>query len=145
MPPTHDPLVIDDTRSIPRTELEVRASRSGGPGGQHVNTSSTRIELIWDFEHSRILDDAARARLRRVLRRRLDASGGLRVVASTHRSQLQNRMEAEQRLALLVRRALHVSPPRRRSRPPRAATERRLSEKKLHSERKRHRRRPADE
>ena len=60
-------LTISDTMSIPLTELRYRASRASGPGGQHVNTSSTRVEVLWDFERSIVLDEAGRARLRKKL------------------------------------------------------------------------------
>ncbi len=134
-----DALVVDERLAIPRSELVYRASRSGGPGGQHVNTSSTRIELLWDFAHSRVLDDDARARLAEKLAARIDASGNLRVVASDHRSQQQNRAAAEGRLAELVRRALVVPKPRKKTKPSRAAKERRLAEKRHRAERKRRR------
>ena len=139
--PAEDVLVVDERLAIPRSELVYRASRSGGPGGQHVNTSSTRIELLWDFARSRALDDAARTRLAAKLAARLDADGNVRVVASDRRSQQQNRVAAEERLAELVRRALLVPKPRRKTRPSRAAKEKRLAEKRHRAERKRDRRR----
>ncbi|MGH7616315.1 MAG: alternative ribosome rescue aminoacyl-tRNA hydrolase ArfB [Gemmatimonadaceae bacterium] len=126
--------------SIPRTELHYRASRAGGPGGQHVNTSSTRIELLWDLSNSGVVSDEERARIREKLAARLDADGMLRVVASDRRSQAQNRQAADERLAALVRRALHVPKRRRPTRPPKAAKERRLSEKRRRSDKKRDRR-----
>jgi ribosome-associated protein len=138
--PTEGALVVNERVAIPRSEFEYRASRSGGPGGQHVNTSSTRIELLWDFATSRALDDAARARLAEKLAARLDADGKVRVVASDRRSQQQNRVAAEERLADLVRRALVVPKPRKKTKPSRAAKEKRLAEKRHHSERKRRRR-----
>jgi ribosome-associated protein len=138
--PQEDALVVNDRVAIPRSELVYRASRSGGPGGQHVNTSSTRIELLWDFTRSRALGDAERARLAEKLAPRLDAEGNLRVVASDRRSQQQNRAAAEERLAELVRRALVVPKKRKRTRPSRAAKERRLADKRQRSERKQQRR-----
>lgn len=138
----HDPdsLPITPDISIPRSELTYRATRSGGPGGQHVNTSSTRIELLWDLSHSRVVSDEQRERLRAKLAPRLDAEGMVRVVASDHRSQQQNRVAADERLAALVRHALHVPKKRRKTKPPAAAKERRIKAKKLQSERKRNRR-----
>ena len=126
--------------AIPRAELSYRASRAGGPGGQHVNTSSTRIELLWDLNGSTVIDDAQRERLRIKLRPRLDSEGNVRVVASDRRSQKQNRLAAEERLAALVRHALVVPKKRRPTKPTRAAKERRLAEKKRRSEKKRERR-----
>jgi ribosome-associated protein len=125
---------------IPRAELSYRASRAGGPGGQHVNTSSTRIELLWDLPNSRAVTDEERARLQTRLAARLDADGSVRVVASDRRSQLQNRQAADARLATLVRQALHIPKSRRATKPTRASKERRLSEKKRQSEKKKDRR-----
>jgi ribosome-associated protein len=137
-------LIIDSNLSIPRFELTYRATRAGGPGGQHVNTSSTRIELVWNVERSQALTETQRARLREKLRTRLDADGNVRVVASTFRSQARNRSEADERFAALVRRALMVPKPRKRTRPKRAAIESRLQSKRRHSEKKRDRR-PTDD
>lgn len=143
--PDSDALVVNDQITIPRGELTFRATRAGGPGGQHVNTSSTRIELLWDFMHSTAVDDATRARLLEKLAARLDGEGMLRVVASSARSQLQNREEAEAKLAQLVRQALVVRKPRKKTRVPRGAVEQRLKEKKLRSSRKSERRKGPDE
>src|SRR5215475_2080415 len=130
--------------SVPRSELVFRASRSSGPGGQHVNTASTRIELLWNLEESRVLSDEQRARLRTRLAARLDAAGSIRVVASTRRSQQQNRQAAEERLAALVRHALHVPKRRRPTKRPKAANERRLTQKKRRGALKRDRRSDED-
>jgi ribosome-associated protein len=145
MDPEFDELKVNRTLSIPRSELEVRASRSGGPGGQHVNTSSTRIELVWNVKTSAVLYDDQRATIIKALGPRIAASGALRVVASDTRSQRQNRQLAEERLAEVVRKALVVKAPRKRTRPTRRAVERRLAEKKLRSERKRGRHERGDE
>lgn len=144
-PPADDALVVNERVAIPRSELVYRASRSGGAGGQHVNTSSTRIELLWDFARSRALADADRERLAEKLASRLDADGNVRVVASDRRSQQQNRVAAEVRLAELVRRALIVPKARKATKPSRAAKERRLADKRQRSERKRRRRPDGDE
>jgi ribosome-associated protein len=133
-------LNVTPTLWIPRVELSYRASRAGGPGGQHVNTSSTRIELIWDLPNSRAVTDDERARIRTRLASRLDADGSVRVVASNRRSQQQNRQEAELRLASLVRHALHIPKARRATKPTKASKERRLSDKKRQGEKKRDRR-----
>ena len=133
-------LSVTPTLSIPRTELQYRATRAGGPGGQHVNTSSTRIELLWDLASSRAVDDVQRERLRTRLAARLDADGMVRVVASDRRSQQQNKKAAEERLVSLVRHALHVPKKRRATKPTKAAKEKRLANKKKHSDLKRQRR-----
>lgn len=138
-------VVVSRTLTIPRSELTVRASRAGGPGGQHVNTSSTRIELLWDLTHSTVVSAEERARLTAKLAARLDAEGMVRVVASDRRSQAQNREAAAERLASIVRQALVVPKKRRKTRPTAASRERRLAEKRVRSERKRNRRRDLDD
>ncbi|MDQ3697281.1 MAG: aminoacyl-tRNA hydrolase [Gemmatimonadota bacterium] len=135
-----DGLRINERVVIPRTELVTRATRAGGPGGQHVNTASTRIELFWDVVATRGLDEAARTRVLKRLASRVDGAGVLRVVASASRSQRRNRDAAEERLAELVRRALEVPKPRKRTRPTRAAKEARLADKRRRAETKRSRR-----
>ncbi len=137
-------LNVTSTLAIPRSELQYRASRSGGPGGQHVNTSSTRIELLWDLNGSRAVSEEQRERLRAKLAARLDAEGMVRIVASDRRSQGQNRQAADERLAALVRHALHVPKKRRATKPTKASKEKRLSEKKRHSDKKRDRRGDSD-
>jgi ribosome-associated protein len=141
-----DDLDVNGSVSIPRAELTVRATRSGGPGGQHVNTSSTRIEVVWNIDRTTALDDAQRARVRERLGARVDAEGNVRVVASDSRSQRRNREEAEVRLAGLIRRALHVPKPRRATRPTASSVATRLDEKRRRSRLKaERRRRPADD
>lgn len=136
-----DPLRVNDAITIPQGELDFRATRAGGPGGQHVNTSSTRVELLWNLAASRAVDDDTRARLAVRLAARLDAEGHVRVVASEHRSQLQNRERAEARLVELVRRALVVPKKRKATKPTRAAKEARLESKRRRGSTKRDRRR----
>ena len=135
-----DGLRVNDSVVIPRDELVARATRAGGAGGQHVNTSSTRIELLWQVDASRALTDDQRERVRQKLSSRLDADGNVRVVASDRRSQRQNRESAEARLAELVRSALVVPKKRRPTKPSRAAKQARLDAKKRLSEKKRERR-----
>ena len=135
-PAGDDALIINERLSIPRHELFARASRAGGAGGQHVNTSSTRIEILWNPRTSAALDDATRARLLEKLATRIDSEGLIRVVASDRRSQRQNRESAEERLAELVRKALVIPKKRRPTRPSRASKERRISEKKKRGETK---------
>jgi ribosome-associated protein len=140
-----DAIRVTSTVAIPRSELVVRATRSGGPGGQHVNTSSTRIEITWDVTRSRALTDDERVRVTARLGTRMSEEGTLRVVASDSRSQRQNRERAEARLADLVRRALAVPKPRKRTRVPRGAVEARLEGKRRQGERKRQRRWKGDD
>jgi ribosome-associated protein len=137
---TERALVVDGDLTIPRHELTFRASRAGGPGGQHVNTSSTRVEVLWNIGRSRVITDAQRERLAEKLAARLDSHGNVRVVGSAFRSQTRNRDDAEERLAALIRRALVVPKARKKTRPSRTAVERRLQSKKLAGEKKRKRR-----
>lgn len=124
-----DVIVVNARVRIPRMELVVRATKSGGPGGQHVNTSSTRIELTWTPGTSVALDEAQRARVAAALASRLDGQGRLRIVSSEHRSQVQNREAAEVRLATLVRGALVVPKVRRATKPTAASKRARLETK----------------
>jgi ribosome-associated protein len=135
-----DILEINEKIAIPRAELVYRASRAGGAGGQHVNTSSTRIELLWDFESSAALTDDEKQLVRQRLDARIDARGLLRVVAASRRSQLQNRLAAEARLAELLRAAMHTPKTRKKTRPTKASREKRLTSKKKLSEKKGNRR-----
>jgi len=142
-----DPSVfrINGRLAIPRSELRYTASRSGGPGGQHVNTSSTRIELWWDVAASPSLSEPQRQRLLARLASRLDGSGRLRLVSAAHRSQLQNREAATDRLREIIAEALVVPKARRATRPTRASKEARLRQKRERGAIKRERRRRDDE
>jgi ribosome-associated protein len=133
-------LALSETRSIPRGELTYRASRAGGAGGQHVNTSSTRIELLWNVRTTQALDEEARSRVAEKLASRIDGEGFIRIVSSARRSQGQNRVAAEERLVELIRKALIVPKRRKVTKPSRGAKEARLSEKKKRGETKRQRR-----
>ncbi len=133
-------LAVNEALSIPRSELDMRVSRSSGAGGQHVNKTSSRVEIFWNVLGSRALTDEQRARLREKLASRLTTEGSIRVVASDMRSQSRNRDLAEERLADLVRRALLIPKKRRPTRPTRASKEARLEGKKRLSHKKRERR-----
>lgn len=137
---TTDGVRVNESVVIPRDELVARASRSGGAGGQHVNTSSTRIELVWNVAASRALTDEQRERALQKLSSRLDGERNLRVVASDRRSQRQNRESAEERMAELVRQALIIPKKRRPTKPTRAAKQARLELKRRLSDKKRERR-----
>lgn len=145
MTPAADDLQVTAVVAIPRRELVFRATRAGGPGGQHVNTSSTRVEIVWNVTRSAALSDEQRERALRVLAPRLDSEGGLRIIASDTRSQTQNRVLAETRLAELVRRAIAVPRPRRKTRPTRASVERRIETKRRVGEKKRERQKRGDD
>jgi len=124
------PLQVTPRLVVPEAELSWRFSRSSGPGGQGVNTTDSRAELSFDVARSTVLSDLLRARaLERLAGRLVD--GVLSVAASEHRSQLQNREAAEQRLAQLLREAVAPPPKRRRpTRPTKGSQERRLEGKR---------------
>lgn len=128
--------MVTETVRIPRTELKLRATRASGPGGQGVNTTSSRVELLWNPSTSRALSDEERARVLERLGRILDASGNVRIVCDVTRSQLRNRTLATERLTAILRTALHVPKKRKATRPTRGAREARLAEKKLRSSQK---------
>lgn len=138
-------LIVNARLEIPATELTILASRSQGPGGQHVNRSSTRIEVTWNARHSNALSAADLARLEVKLATRLDSRGVIRVSASDTRSQAQNRDLALQRLARLIREALVIPRPRRATKPTRASKEARLETKKRRSSTKKNRRNRGDD
>ncbi|MBW3629026.1 MAG: aminoacyl-tRNA hydrolase [Gemmatimonadetes bacterium] len=129
-------LTITDDLFIPRAELTYRASRSGGPGGQHVNTSSTRVELVWNVASSPSLTEAQRGLIQEKLANRINAEGELQLVGGESRSQFQNKEGVTDRFVELLREALHVPKPRRKTRPSRASKEERLQSKKRRSETK---------
>ena len=138
-----EPLIVRGV-SIPAAELSWRFSRSGGPGGQSVNTADSRVELSFDIDRSPSLSAGMRERALERLRPRL-VDGVLTITASEERSQLQNRRLARQRLRdLLVAATAPPAPSRRPSRPTRGSVERRLASKRRRSEIKRQRRQAAD-
>ncbi|MFV9423990.1 alternative ribosome rescue aminoacyl-tRNA hydrolase ArfB [Microbacterium sp. S1037] len=129
---------------IPASELSWRFSRSSGPGGQGVNTTDSRVELMWDARASTVLSRVQRERLLERLGNRL-VDGVLTIAASEHRHQLRNRDAARERLAALVADAVRApAPPRRATTPTRGSTERRLRAKQRRTDIKRMRRRPTD-
>jgi ribosome-associated protein len=121
---------------VPLSEVELRTSRSSGPGGQHANVTASRVEAAFDIEASQTLEPSVRARLLERLGPRASA------VAQDERSQYRNRALALERLRQRLADALYVAPPRRPTRPGRAARERRLEGKRTQAERKQGRRPP---
>ncbi len=138
-------LEITPAVRIPLGELEYRASRSSGPGGQHVNTSSTRIELVWDVAASTGLTEEHRARLLTRLASRLDSTGRLRLVSGEFRSQLRNREAVTERLRSVIAAGLATPKRRKRTRVPAAVKAARLEAKRRRSALKRTRGRPPKE
>lgn len=139
-----EPLTVTRSISIPGVELRWRFSRSGGPGGQGVNTADSRVELSWDLVNSPVLSPTLRDRAVERLGSRL-VDGVLTVAASEHRAQLDNRRAAAQRLAELVRRAVAPPPPTRRAtKPSRGSVTRRLNAKRRRGDIKKLRRDTSD-
>jgi ribosome-associated protein len=129
-------LRVTRSTTIPLSEIELRASRSSGPGGQHANVTASRIEAIFDVLASESLSDAQRARLLAILGPRVSA------IAQDERSQARNRELALERLEGRIAAALVIPKVRRATRPTRAAKEKRLEGKRKTGERKAARRRP---
>jgi ribosome-associated protein len=128
-----DGVRINPRLTIPEAELEWRYSASGGPGGQHANTSNTRVELVFDVLASTTLSESQRERITAKI------GTELRVVVSSERSQLRNRTLARERFAEKITEALHVPRVRRATKPSKGAVQRRLTDKAKTSERKQQR------
>jgi ribosome-associated protein len=126
-------LTITETLQIPLTELYFRFSRSGGPGGQHVNRSATQVELTFDVANSPSLTETQRARILSRLKSSIDTRGVLHLSSQTTRSQHRNRTEVVERFQHLLQRALHIPKRRVPTRPPRQVKEQRLAEKRRRS------------
>ncbi len=122
---------------IPAADLELRASRSGGPGGQHANKADTRMQLFFDLEGTSALDAGTKGRLRQSCAGRITRDGRLVLACSRHRERSRNQAELFQRLAALVQAALRVPTPRRPTRPSRAARLRRRENKRRRGRTKR--------
>lgn len=131
-----DSLRVNHELSIPLSEVQLRASRSSGPGGQHANVTASRIEAVFDVDASRSLNPPQRARIAHRHGSRVSA------VAQDARSQSRNRQLALERLGTKLREALRTAKPRRPTKPSRSAKERRLEQKRRASARKQGRRRP---
>lgn len=131
--------------AIPEHELTFTASRSSGPGGQHVNKVSSRVTLSFDVANSPSLSEAQRRRLLARLATRITKDGVLKLHCQQHRSQAANRAELVTRFVAVLRQALRTRRRRKPTAPTRAARERRLTEKRQRGEIKRGRRGPAND
>ena len=134
-------LFVSDQLQIPTSELHYRFSRSGGPGGQHVNRSETQVELLWDVANSPSLSDEQRERLVEKLGNRIDKDGMLHLTSSETRSQERNRHAVTERFVALLEEELKPRRKRKRTRVPDRAKRRRLEAKRRRSEIKKLRRR----
>lgn len=135
-----DVLWLTPATGIPVSELSFRFSRSSGPGGQHVNRTETRVELLFDLENSPSLSGNQRARALEILAPYVDKRGIVHLVSQSSRSQRRNREEVVDRFRSLMQDALKMPKRRRATHPGRAAREKRLQEKKRRGETKRSRR-----
>jgi ribosome-associated protein len=126
------------------SEIELRHSTSGGPGGQHANKSSTRVDLAWNVDRSAALGPRQRHRIRERLRTRIDTSGNLQLSSAAYRSQLRNREEVLDRLAELLENALRIEKARRPTQPSRKAKDARVAQKKRRGAIKQSRRKNLD-
>lgn len=133
---------LTDGTVVPAREIELSFARSGGPGGRHVNTSATKVELRFDVAGSPTLDDTQKTRITAALGTRMTDEGVLVLQASEYRSQARNRDAVHARLGTLLSSALRPPRPRRRTRVPARSRRRRLESKRRTSERKRLRRPP---
>lgn len=122
-------LHIKNGISIPEHELEITASRAGGPGGQHVNKTSSRISVRWNVKNSQALTDEQKERVMQKLQSRLTAEGDLIVHSSASRSQMQNKKSALEQLAQEIRKALTVAKKRMKTRVSQNVKEKRLEKK----------------
>jgi ribosome-associated protein len=130
---------VNRSVEIPDDELKLTFSPSGGPGGQHANRSSTRVELVWNIRDTTALGPRQKERVFGVLRRRIDSAGNLRITSDRYRSQHRNRTDALEKLSGLVRDALVPPRPRVGTKPTRGSQEQRLRAKKQRGEIKRQR------
>ena len=140
-----EPLPIGETHVIPGKELWFTASRAGGPGGQHVNKTSSRVTLHWNLSESESFDAFLRARLLRRLTNRLSRDGIVLIHVDEYRSQHRNREIARQRLAKLVLSALAAKKKRVPTKASKAAKRRRLNEKRHRAQTKKLRQHPSED
>lgn len=136
---------ITSALTIPFREISFRFSRSGGPGGQHVNKTETKVELLFDVEHSTALNEFQRSTLMRVLGNRIDTAGLLHVVVSQERSQMQNKSLAVELFARTLAAALKPRKKRVATKPTKGSKERRMTDKKIIGAKKKLRTRHDDE
>jgi ribosome-associated protein len=136
------PIWITGALTLDPGEIEETFVRAAGPGGQHVNTTSTAVQLRFDVRRSPSLPEDVRQRLERLAGRRLTRDGVLVLVAQGERSQKRNREEALDRLVALIRAAAQPPVPRKKTRTPKASKRRRLDDKKRHGTTKSLRARP---
>jgi ribosome-associated protein len=130
-------LWITDRLQIPLSEISISFIRSSGPGGQHVNKTSTQAELVFDLGNSPSINESDKAWLISRMATKLDSSGTLRVTSQEYRSQLRNKQDALEKLEAMLKSAITRPKPRKKSKPSRSAVETRIRSKKKAGEKKR--------
>ena len=138
-----DDLYINETLTVPAGELNFKASRSGGPGGQHVNKTSSRVTLEWNVESSTVLSRLQKLRIYKHLGGRINTDGVFQLSVDESRSQHANRDLARRRFADLLKSALKVQKKRLKTKPSSSAKARRVDEKKKVGQKKRNRTKPS--
>ena len=126
-------IYVTDAIGLDEGEIEIRQVKASGPGGQHVNKTSSAIELRFDVDNSPSLAPDVKARLTKIAGSRMTLDGELLIFAQTYRSQEMNRQDAIGRLVALIQRAAEVPKPRKKTRPTKASKERRLAQKSRRS------------
>ncbi|MEN8201558.1 MAG: alternative ribosome rescue aminoacyl-tRNA hydrolase ArfB [Bacteroidota bacterium] len=132
-------------RECLKKELNYRTSRSSGPGGQHVNKTESRVELLWHLQKSECLDEAQKNLVYKRLHSRISDEGWLILGCEKHRSQHQNREEVTERFISLLLASLVPLKKRKATTPTRTSIEKRISNKKIRGEVKRSRRKPPED
>jgi len=127
-------LVVNNEIVIPENELEITTSRAGGPGGQHVNKSDTKITIRWNVKNTTALNEVLKERVLQNLQNRLTSDGDLIVNNSESRSQMQNKENALLRLSEIVKNALYVPKKRKKTKASKQAKEKRLKSKAIRGE-----------
>jgi ribosome-associated protein len=131
-----DPLIVHERLTIPAQRLTFAAVRASGAGGQNVNKVSSKVELYFDLQGCEELSEPVRMRLAGLCRNRMDAEGRVRIVSQATRDQGRNLEDAREKLAELIREALHVPRPRRPTKPTRSSQRRRVDDKRRDSQKK---------
>lgn len=124
------------------SECEFKAVRSSGPGGQHVNKTSTKVVLSWDLEATQVFDEEQKERLRERLKNKISKAGILILNDDSSRSQYKNKSEVISRFFRTVEKALHRNKPRKKTKPSKSSVRKRLENKKKTAEKKSNRKRP---
>ncbi len=140
-----DDLRLNRRLTIPAADLEIRVARSSGPGGQHVNTTDSKVELRFDLEGTTALDEVLKGRIREALGNRITKDGVLVLQSNEHRSQHRNREAARDRMRNLLTDAIEPPRQRHRTKPSRGAKRRRLEDKKQRGQTKKLRQTPRSE